>query len=222
MNRRYIIILIAVLMTSLGGVAQQSADGLVRHTFGASASFDVNIPSGSKGLWATGSGVTVGVDYAYRLTSTWYLATGLGAYYRTFGTDYMVQDNSIYEGTVKNIGLRAPLMVGYEMPIASQVDMSIATGPALEVNLYARESAMPDFNQAGMNPESVGMVNLFKQGFRRVDAIWGIVLGFTFAEHYYVGLAGNVAFTPLAQYGNRDNKLRIRGNSVAIKLCYKF
>ncbi|MCM1033137.1 MAG: PorT family protein [Odoribacter sp.] len=193
-----------------------------RSSVSVGASFDVNIPSGSHGMWNPGSGVTISADYVYRLTPRWFLTAGLGGFYRTFGTEYMIQDNSIFEGTVKNIGLRVPLMAGFTAPVSDGVEMSVATGPQLEINLYARESAMPDFVSSTMQPVGASTVNMFKRGFKRVNALWGIALGFTFAEHYYVGLAGNVAFTPLASYGNRDNKIKIRGNSVAVKLCYSF
>lgn len=197
-----------------------SADSLLRSNFAVAASFDVNIPSGSRGTWTTGSGATLGGRYAYRFSDRLFAATGLDVFYRTLGTQYMIADNSLFEGTVKNIGLRIPFMIGYSFDLSQQIAMSVATGPGLEVNLYARESAMPDFG--GSTAVSTGSVNLFHRGFKRVDAIWGIALGFTFAEHYYCGITASAAFTPLAKFGNRDNKLRVRSHTVAVKLSYKF
>lgn len=222
MIRQFAVILLTAATFAFSAGARTLPDSLQRSSFSAGASFDVNIPSGSHGLWTTGSGVTAGVDYAYRFTPKWFIATGLKGYYRTFGTEFMIEHNSVFEGTVRNIGLRVPLMAGYSVPLTPQIGMSIATGPVLEVNLYARETAMPDFTAGGSQIVAGTTVDMFKRGFKRVNAIWGIALGFTFAEHYYVGLAGGVAFTPLANYGNHDNKLRIKGNSIAVKLSYTF
>ena len=56
----------------------------------------------------------------------------------------------------------------------------------------------------------------------RVDAQWGFSLNFRFAQSYYVGITGGVAFTPLASFGNKDKKIRIHRNTVAISLGYNF
>lgn len=216
-------IISTMLIACVGAVSAQSyaaSDSLQRNNFAVAASFDVNIPSGSHGTWTTGSGATLGGRYAYRFSDRLFAATGLDVFYRTLGTQYMIADNSLFEGTVRNVGLRIPLMIGYSFDLSRQVAMSIATGPGLEVNLYARESAMPDFN--GNTAVSTGTVNMFNRGFKRVDAIWGIALGFTFAGHYYCGITASAAFTPLAKFGNRDNKLRVRSHTIAVKLSYKF
>lgn len=219
MFRRFIIIAAACI--ALGVQAQEpAAEQLSRHYLGAGASFDVNIPSGSRGQWTTGSGVTAGVDYAYLFNPHFFGATGLKLYYRTMGINSDMVGNDLYEATAKNIGLRIPFMVGYTTPVSDNVAMSVATGPELDVNLYARQGVMPDFSNGVA--VSTGSVNMFKHGFKHVDALWGITLGFTFAEHYYVGVSGDVAFTPLASYGNGDKQIKVRGNSVAVKMCYIF
>ncbi|MDE6288538.1 MAG: PorT family protein [Muribaculaceae bacterium] len=212
---------IAAACIALGAQAQTPEAGqMTRHYLGAGASFDVNIPSGSRGQWSTGSGVTAGVDYAYLFNQHFFGATGLKLYYRTMGINSDPARNDIYEATAKNIGLRIPFMVGYTTPVSENVAMSVATGPELDINLYARQGVMPDFN--GGVAMSTGTVNMFKHGFKHVDAMWGITLGFTFADHYYVGVSGDVAFTPLASYGNGNKQIKVRGNSVAVKLCYIF
>lgn len=212
---------IAAACFALGLSAQeQGVEPMTRHYLGAGASFDVNIPSGSRGQWSTGSGVTAGVDYAYMFNKNFFGTTGLKLYYRTLGINSDQTGSDIYEATAKNIGLRIPFMVGYTAPVSDQVAMSVATGPELDVNLYARESVMPDFSNG--IAVSTGSRNMFKNGFKHVDALWGITLGFTFADHYYVGVSGDVAFTPLASYGNGDKQIKVRGNSVAVKLCYIF
>lgn len=138
---------IAAACIALGVQAQEPAtEPLSRHYLGAGASFDVNIPSGSHGQWTTGSGVTAGVDYAYLFNRNFFGATGLKLYYRTMGINSDQVGNDLYEATARNIGLRIPFMVGYTAPVSDNVAMSVATGPELDVNLYARQSVMPDFS----------------------------------------------------------------------------
>lgn len=191
------------------------------HSYGVGATFDADIPSGSQGLWKTGSGTTISFDYAYRFNPTWSLQSGIGVYYRTYGTDYPGKDVFRTQGTVKNVGLTIPVMAAYTAPVSTGIDFTAATGPALNINMYAHQSMAPEFTPDGMPWVPTG-VNLFDNGFKHVDAVWKIALGFTFASHYYVGLSGSVGFTPLASFGNHDNKVRVRGNTCAVKLAYIF
>lgn len=56
----------------------------------------------------------------------------------------------------------------------------------------------------------------------RIDTGRSINLSIIFAGSYYAGISSGTAFTPLARYGNRDNKMRIHRDTVAISLGYNF
>ncbi len=187
--------------------------------FSVSLNYELAIPSGSHGLWDAGSGAVLTGMYKLPLSQKFFFEPGLAAYYNTMGVDYIAEDEAVYEGTVKNIGLRVPLMFGLHLRPSDRFDLDISTGPWLNVNLYARRQAMPDVDAPVPVPQSI---NLFRKGFKRVEGLWGLKLSATFKDHYIVGITASTAFTPLASYGNRDNKIRIRRSTVGIMLGYRF
>ena len=87
-------------------------------------------------------------------------------------------------------------------------------------NLYTLRLPLEFGYDFRLEPER--KVSLLKHGWKRVDAQWGIRLSVTFARHYYVGVTTGVAFTPLAKFGNRDKKIRVYRNTVALSLGYNF
>lgn len=196
----------------------QSA-GSAESRAGINLSYELAIPSGSHASWDTGSGVTLTGLYKWYFSPRFTFTPALTAYYNTFGADYMVADNTVYDSTVKNFGLRLPLMVGYDLVQNETVTFTLATGPWINFNLFARQNAMPDVMAEVPLPPSV---NLFHHGSNRVEGLWGLALSVTFRQHYTIGITSSVGFTPLASYGNHDNKMRIRRNTVAISLGYKF
>ena len=98
--------------------------------------------------------------------------------------------------------------------------MAVSTGPWLNINLSARQNLLPNMEAPVAVPAQ--KANLFDQGWKRFDAQWGLKLSFTFAESYFVGITTGVAFTPLASFGDKDKKIRIHRNTIAISLGYNF
>jgi len=64
--------------------------------------------------------------------------------------------------------------------------------------------------------ESRGLGDVYKR------QQWGIRLSVTFAQHYFIGINTGVAFTPFAKFGDRDKKIRIYRNTIAVTLGYNF
>lgn len=228
MKKTSILLLISCIaaIAAAPGARAQTADGGTAYAapaptggFSVDLSYELTIPSGSKGWLSTGSGAFLSARYKLPLSSRFYFEPGIGGYYSTMGSDYMQVDNFVYQGTLKNIGIRIPLMVGYEFEASPSLHMSVATGPMLNVNVYMREQAMPAAQAPVREPQSI---NLFSRGFRRVEGLWGLQLSFTFREHYVAGITASTAFTPLARFGNHDNKLRIRRSTLGIMLGYRF
>lgn len=218
---RLVIAFVAIwcIYAPLGGMAQTQVVSGRSRRFALDLSYELAIPSGSHGLWDTGSGVALTGTYAWHPAPRWTLMPGIAAYYNTMGADYMYADHAVYDSTVKNFGLRIPLMAAYDIVDNETFKFMVATGPWLNINMYARQYAMPDVGAAVPTPPSI---NLFGNGFKRVEGLWGLVLSATFHDHYTIGITSSVAFTPLASYGNHDNKIRIRRHTLAISLGYKF
>lgn len=191
-------------------------------TYGARLSMDVTIPGGGRSVYDTGAGFSLGGIARISLAKGFYLEPGLFFYYTGMSSKGLVTfDNEYYyEDAAKYYGLRIPLLAGYKFSISPQLDMSVATGPYLNVNLYARQQLSPNLEAPDPLPDK--KINLFNHGWKHVDAGWAIRLSMTFAHDYYVGITTGIAFTPLARYGDKDKKIRIHRNTIAISLGYNF
>lgn len=190
--------------------------------FGARLGMDVGFPSGATSVYKTGAGFSVGGVIRWELPRNFFIEPGLMFSFMAMTAKEPVSfdDEWFYQDAAKYYGLRIPLMAGYSFGVAPQTRLSLSTGPYMNINLSARQSLTP--NMAAPDPLPDRTVNLFQHGWKRVDAGWGIRLSVTFAESYYVGITGGVSFTPLAVYGNKDKKIRIHRNTVAISLGYNF
>lgn len=211
---------IAAVLLSMAASAAWSQSARPARGVGLDLGFELAIPSGSHGQWHPGSGAALTASYTLPLgAACWYALPALGVYYNTLGNDYFRADDAIYDGTIKNMGLRIPLMVGYRMQPSATVALDIATGPWLNVNLWSRQYGMPDPGAPVAVPRSV---NLLRHGFRHVEALWGLRLSATFSDHYVVGITASTAFSPMAKYGNRDNKIKVYRSTISLALGYKF
>lgn len=212
-------------VTALCATAQTPADTLTTASgetgshWGLDLGLELAIPSGSHGQWHTGSGAVLTGHYTLPLGARWYLEPALAVYYNTLGNDYMYSDGYIYDGTVKNVGLRVPLTVGYRLDVSETFTLDLATGPWLNVNVFARQYGMPDTGAEEPVPHSV---NLFRHGFRYAELLWGLRLSATFSEHYVVGFSAGIGLTPMAKSVIQDHTRHIRRNTVALLLGYKF
>ena len=112
----------------------------------------------------------------------------------TMGVRPFEIDGHLYDGSVRNLGLRLPLNVGYDFDVLDNLTIGLFTGPWLNFNITAREHTLPDFE----GPEPTSSANLFDRGWKRFDLQWGFGLKVRFAGHYYVGLSGGLGLTPLA------------------------
>ncbi len=214
---RKLLIVSAIALSGLTAAAQDA----VATPFSVRAVMELVIPSGGHDSYNTGAGASVGAFYRLPLRKHLYFEPGLEVYYHsmTASQDMLIGDY-YYQGSAQLSRLRVPLMVGYNFTPSSLLDISVSTGPWLNVNLYARQDILPNFNAPELVPDN--KIDLFKHGFKRVEAHWGLKLKFTFAKSYTVGIVTGVAFTPLASYGMRDKKIKIYGHTVGISLGYNF
>lgn len=182
--------------------------------------FELTTPSGSAGRWTTGGGAYLSAVYYHYLKSQWFIASGVAGYYTSLGTDFIPGSTTYSDASIKNWGLRIPLQAGLTIPLQPDLDLTLSTGPQLNINLVANEELPPDFSQPVPVPGE--SISLFGKGFRRVEAQWSFWGGFTFMEHYSVGISAAIGLSPEAvmMYGPR--KLLINRNNVAIVLSYKF
>lgn len=212
MKHRFFILSLIIAASALAAAARN------RVTFEGRLAWDITCPSGQTDVYSNGSGFEAGAVAAVPLWKGLYFEPGLSYFFNTFGMNYVVDAEGLYDTSVRMHGLRVPLNVGYRFRLLDNLSLAVTTGPSVNINLSARE-----YFTAGQMPEpGIHPADMFKRGFKRVDAQWNFGLKFTFAHHYTVGLAGGVGFTPLAKFGNHDNKVRVRNNTVAVSLGYIF
>ncbi len=221
---KQLIFIIVLLAISCGAKAQNVADNPIVNDSPLSGlsthlSFELTTPSGSNGRWSTGGGAALTVSYAYFLNHRWFLSPGIGGFYSTMGTDFIPQYDHIYEGTVKNWGIRVPVLLGCQFKLSPDFRLAIATGPLLNLNLIAKEQASPDFEADPIEPESI---NLFGNGFHRVDLMWDFYAGLTYKQHYCIGFSAGAGITNVASMTQGQRRLNIRRNNFAIMLSYTF
>ena len=216
MLRKLFISISAIVLMALPAMAQRDV------TFGARLGMDVSIPGGSANPYKVGSGFTVGAVANIPLTKGFFFEPGAMFFYSSMTAKDLLEFNKdyFYEGAAKFYGIHVPLNFGYSFPLADSWDMAVSTGPYVNFNIHARQSLNPNMSLPEPLPDMT--VNLFKHGWKRVDAGWKINLSVTFAKCYYVGIGGGVNFTPLAKYGDKDKKIRIHRSTVSVTLGYNF
>ncbi len=215
---RYKILLLCILATVCGCLP---AAAQTQRGFGVRLAMEVTVPGGGRSYFKTGSGFTVGGVYKLPIKNNFYFEPGLMFHYTGMSSKELIAfDDNYYQGGMKEYGLRIPLNFGYTFHPNDMWDIDLYTGPWINFNINASQTLDPNFSAPEPLPDKT--INLLKHGWKRVDAMWGFGLSFTFAENYHIGISGGVGFTPLAKYGNRDKKIRIHRNTVAISLGYNF
>lgn len=193
-----------------------------RVTYGARLAMEVSVPGGSNSIYKVGSGFTAGAVANIALPKKFFVEPGLLFYFSAMSAKDLISfdDKYFYEGAARLYGLRVPVNFGYNFYVADNWDMAVSTGPYVNFNLSAQQTLSPNLGAPVPVPDR--KISLFDHGWKRVDGGWNINLSVTFAESYYVGVSGGVSFTPLASYGNKDKKIKIYRNTVAISLGYNF
>ena len=169
-------------------------------TLGARLSMELTFPSGGYDYYKTGAGMTAGVSAKFPLEHKFFFEPSLLFSYTGLSSKYLVEldGDYYYQNSANLYTLRLPLEFGYDFRLSDESVMSVATGPWLNLNLCNSQSISPNFGAPVPEPE------------RKV------------ARQYYVGVTTGVAFTPLAKFGNRDKKIRVYRNTVALSLGYNF
>lgn len=213
---RYTLFLtLAAACVSVAG-AQSFPEGL-----GVRTAMEVTIPSGGRSVYGNGAGFTAGLTYSLPFAKNFSFDPEVLYYYSTMSCkDDIMIDGYYYQGNARSMGIRIPLMVSYNVPLLENLNLTVATGPWLNFNLYARQNILPNLSAPVPVPDT--HINLFNHGWKRFDAQWGFKLYVTFAKSYTVGITASAAFTPLASFGMNDKKIRVHRSSIAVSLGYNF
>ena len=217
MPRKYLPLLVLAFSAAQAVCAQKLQPGL-----GVRASMEITIPSGASDMYKTGAGLSIGPVYTLPVYKGLYFEPGVLFTYSAMSSKELIRfdDSYLFDGSAQIYGMRVPLYFGYSFQPTDMLRIGLYTGPAVNFNISARQNLDPNFALDPPLPRKT--INLFDHGWKHVDVMWGFGLSFNIADNYQIGISGGVGITPLAKFGNRDKKVRIHRNIVALSLGYYF
>ncbi len=182
--------------------------------FGARVGVDITSTSGADDLYNNGAGFTIGAVYNIPLWQNLYFEPGLSIFYDTFGMEIQYDPTPMMlNGSIRNFGMRIPLVAGYNFDFTDNLRIAPFTGPQINFNITAKEHWDEINGQETPTGGSIFGVG----GFKRIDLQWVIGVGVTYGK-YYVSLSGGIGLTKA-----RDIKFdNFRRNTVNISLGYNF
>lgn len=210
-------LLAAALLIPASIFAQQTSDSQDPY-FGVRLSFDVTHPAGSNDGINNGSGLTIMGIYNLQLKNQWFLEPGIGVFYNTMGIRPVEFDDGLYDGSIRNIGMRVPLNVGYRFNLFDNCAIALTTGPWFNVNISSKAYLDPNFERPAPSKSTA----LFDYGWKRFDMQWGLGLSITCAGQYYISVSGGIGVTPMAKFRFDHSHSTIRRNTVSIAIGYNF
>lgn len=200
--------------------AAYAADTEKNSYFGVKAGFDVNFPtdwhnpSGSIKMFKKGYGFNIGGVYNAWLGKGFYLEPGVSLFYDSYSYDDLFSDagNGIadQDPSLYKVGIRIPVVAGYEIGISENFSMNVFTGPELNYSFAGKYR----FH----NREAWGDIedNLFNTQ-RRIDCAWKVGVGFPF-NNFMLSVEGEFGLTDLLK--NPD--ISFRENRLTIGATYYF
>ncbi len=191
-----------------------------RNGWSAQITFELTTPAGGQGHLSMGGGVSATLAYTFSLADRWFISPGAGAFFNTFGTDFIPEYGNKYEGTVKNFGLRLPVYAGPIFRLSDDFELTVASGPNINISFYAKEFAAPNYSADIADLEK--LVNLMGKGFNRIDMQWGLLASLTYKTHYSIGISASAGLTDAAVISDGPCSLHIRRNNLAFTMSYKF
>lgn len=207
-----IIFAVAVMLAPALMQAQRSA------FFGVRTSFDVTHPAGCNDGINNGSGLTVTGVYNMPMSRNVYIEPGVGLFYNTMGIKPFEAGEAIYDGSVRNFGIRIPVNIGYRVGLFDNFELAAFTGPWFNINCSTKAHIQTDMDL----PITVSSPSMFDYGWHHFDAQWGFGISATYADKYYLAVSGGIGMSAMATFNTPDGKDRLRRNTVSITVGYNF
>lgn len=208
--RKFYLAAICALLCGAGASAQSlyTQPG-VKPYWGIRAGLDISCPSDTY-YYNVGAGGFVGGVFNVPVVSNFFIEPGITLYYDTWSPDSGGPVND-YEGdSYRQFGMRVPLMLGYHYPINQYVDLSIFSGPMLDVGFSSEYHDDTLATNTSMYKD--------REGFNRVNCSWNVGLGVSVYDVYFsvTGAFGMTNMNKRSPYSNWNM------NTVSIAVGYNF
>lgn len=191
--------------------------------WGVRGALDLNIPgrwhgdAGSVKMYRNGFGATLGAVCNIPLgRSPFYLEPGVSFFYDTYSYDGLTvmgaDDSEIHDPGICKLGVRVPVVAGYDFVIAGRLNMTVYTGPELSYAFSGKVKLNDDQKQiVGDDFDN----NIFgRNGQSRIDCAWKVGVGFPI-DNMMVGVDAAIGMTDLLR-----TPMSFRENRVSVSFTY--
>lgn len=209
--------------------------------FGARLGVDISSMANGGPWYSSKAGFSLGAVYNIPLFMNLYFEPGLSIFYDTFGTlKYDAEANPLYQdgvpgqpeekvvqvdGSIRNLGFRIPMNIGYHFDFAEDLSLKVFTGPQINFSFLAKyhqnRYRLPVSDEI-MESQSHSIFGT--NGFKHIDLQWNFGLGLDY-QRYYVGLTGSLGITKMmeskALFPDNPHK-KLRRDLFTITVGYNF
>ena len=206
--------------------------------FGVRASVDISSAANGGAFYSNKPGFSVGAVYNIPIVVNLYFEPGLSLFYDVFGTVYFdtetvtipatqpggeaTEKDVLYQvdGSVRNLGFRVPLNIGYHFDFAPDLKVNVFTGPQVNASLWARSYTYEYIKPTGAKVENSSESAFGTGGFKHIDLQWNFGVGLDYGR-YMVAVQGSIGMTRLRDAVPLIQK-NMRRNIFSITLGYNF
>lgn len=218
----------ALICCSLIGVTALKAQSPIVNNpdnegfFGVRVSGDIVCPGEVKSggvsmdMFKVGGGFEAGVVYNLPIVANLYVEPGVKLFYDTYSVKKDILD--IYEDyldlksiSYRKFGMRIPVQLGYHFDFTEDINVSVFTGPELEIGFVNKCHA----KGAGYS-ESVDAYG-DDGSMNRVNVLWNVGAGITY-DRYYFGVTGAIGMCNMIDASN----ITFHESRVSLTLGYNF
>lgn len=208
-------IILGLLFSCLCSNAQIIEQGEHNPMWGVRAAFDVNIPGRVRSdvfndkMFRPGTGVAVGAVCNIYLGNKFYLEPAVSLFYDTYsyndliigGNDYEEKDPAVYK-----LGIRVPVVAGYNFTVSDRLSIAPFTGPELSY-AFAGDVRLRDKDRLELDGNLL-FGNVGSQ--RRVECGWKIGIAF-FSGMWSLNIDATIGMSNLMKNGTtfRENRATI-------------
>lgn len=224
-----LLLTLALAGTALLASAQNIFDSADNHRFfGVRASYELSCPTDVKfhklkhDILGNSSGFNLGVIYNLPMWKNLYFEPGVNIYYNTYSCDKLttlewinedknIEVDKVYSASVRQWGVRIPLLLGYGFDLFPDLRISVFTGPELSLGFKSRL-------QMDLGIINGDLPGYGKKGFmNRPDMKWRFGVSATYLDHYVLGISGAAGMCDMWR-----GEGKMRSNLFDITLGYNF
>lgn len=224
MKKLFLTILSSLVLIS-GASAQRIVDNPNNRIYsGIRVAYNLSIPTKleTAGLKSeplkSGSGVSLNYIANFPVVANFFIEPGAEFYYNTQSINFDPLNDKFSHRSLRKFGMRIPVQLGYHFDFTNSFNVSIFTGPVLNVG-FSNDYFVTSKEIAGKSAHVSGTL-YNDEGLNRVDCAWRIGVGFTFND-LYLGISGDLGMTNLIKK-NADGNIKLHENGLMIAVGTNF